>query len=366
MQKDIGQYIKKNIKIFSNPIRAKKAGLPPGTLTYTGEVTDKKVLINLVTYNSDYFDSVISEDLNFALEKIEKDKINWINIEGLSKTEIIDNLGSYFKLHPLVLEDILNIQQQPKIDIEDENIFVTLKFLKLNNFGDIDIEHVSLVLGANYVISFKEKESDVFDVIKDRLINNKGKVRKRTADFLFYLLIDAIVDNYYYILDNINDKIDELEEIIYFNPSQDNFLKIIHYKKHLIHLRKSFIPLESVIRELLDEDNNLIGTENTKYYNDVFDHLKSIIQDLEIMREMLIGHIELYMSSLNNKMNSVMKTLTIVASIFIPLTFIAGVYGMNFKYMPELEMIWGYPLILLIMLITGLGMVFYMKKKKWF
>ncbi|ROL61692.1 magnesium and cobalt transport protein CorA [Bacteroidetes/Chlorobi group bacterium ChocPot_Mid] len=366
MQTDIGDYIKKNMKFLSNPIRAKKAGHPPGTLTYTGEVADNKVKLDLITFDSDSCNEFEFDKTDELLAKFDKDKINWINVVGLHDVEVINETGNFFNLHPLVLEDILNTQQQPKIDIEDENIFITLKMLKVNKSGDIDIEHVSFILGSNYVISFQERQQDVFDNIRDRLINNKGKARKRTSDYLFYLLIDAVVDNYYYVLDNINDKIDELEQAIYFNPSHDNFQKIIDYKKHLIHLKKLIYPLESCIRELLDDEVSTINNNYIKYYNDVLDHLKSIIQDLDVLREILIGHVELYMSALNNKMNSVMKTLTIVASIFIPLTFIAGVYGMNFRYMPELESKWGYPLILLIMLITGLGMLFYMKKKKWF
>lgn len=366
MRTDIGEYIRKNIKSFLNPIRSKKAGHAPGTLIYTGAVKDKKTKIKLMTYNTDSFAEFDFENTSEVFAKFDNNKINWINVEGLQNVEIIDEIGNFFNVHPLILEDILNTEQQSKIDIEDEYIFITLKMLKVIKSRDIDIEHISFILGSNYVISFQEKQGDIFDIIRDRLINNKGKARKRTADYLFYLLIDAIVDNYYYVLDNINDKIDELEEAIYFNPSHENFQKIIDYKKHLIHLKKLIYPLESCIKELLDDEISTINSNHINYFNDVLDHLKSIVQDLDVMREILIGHVELYMSALNNKMNSVMKTLTIVASIFIPLTFIAGVYGMNFKYMPELESKWGYPIILLIMLLTGLIMLFYMKKKKWF
>ncbi|MFH1052141.1 MAG: magnesium/cobalt transporter CorA [bacterium] len=366
MHKDLGIYIKKNLRFLTNPIRAKKAGLPPGTLVYTGDVIDKEIEIKLISYDSDDIVSHVSKDITEVLNKFNKDKINWVNIDALYKTDIINEIGEYFKLHPLILEDILNTQQLPKIDIEDENVFITLKMLSINQYDEIDIEHLSFVLGTNYVISFQEKRGDVLDGVRERIINGKGKARKRTADYLLYMMIDAIVDNYYLVLDNINDKIDSLEEEIYFNPTQDNFQKIIDYKKQLIHLRKSIFPLESILRKLLDEDIPVIESNHAKYFEDILDHLKSIVQDLDIMREVLLGHIELYMSSLSNKTNEVMKTLTIVASIFIPLTFLAGVYGMNFRYMPELEWEWGYPLILTIMGLAGLGMFIYMKKKKWF
>jgi len=366
MQRDLGDYIKKNLKFLVPPQRAKKAGLPPGSLTYTGDILDKQILINLISYDADNFSTYKSSEFKKILDKFQKDKINWLNVDALYKTDIINEIGEYFHLHPLILEDILNTQQQPKIDVEDDNLFITLKMLRINSAGEIDIEHLSFVLGNNYVLSFQEKHGDVFDVIRDRITNGKGKARKRTADYLLYLLIDAIVDNYYFVLDNINDKIDELEEQIYFNPTQENFQKIIDYKKQLIHLRKAIFPLESVIRELLDEDIPVIDSSHSRYFTDVLDHLKSIVQDLDVMREVLLGHIELYMSSLSNKMNSVMKTLTIVASIFIPLTFLAGVYGMNFKYMPELGWKWGYPLVWIVMITAGLLMLFFMKKKKWY
>jgi len=366
MNKDIGVYIKKNFKLFGKTARAKKAGLPPGTLLYTGDVINKDVEIMHLSYDSDNISITSSANIKEVLIGLDRKKNNWLNIDALYKTEMINEIGEYFQLHPLILEDILNTQQLPKIDIDENNLFITLKMLRINQADEIEMEHVSFILGTNYVLSFQEKQGDVFDTIRDRLINGKGKARKRNVDYLLYLLIDAVVDNYYHVLDNINDKIDDLEEQIYFNPSQDNFQKVIDYKKQLIHLRKSIIPLESVLREFLDEDIPILDQSHSKYYADILDHLKSIVQDLDIMREVLIGHIELYMSSLSNKTNAIMKTLTIVASIFIPLTFLAGVYGMNFKYMPELEWEWGYPLVLLFMIMAGFGMFIYMKKKKWF
>jgi magnesium transporter len=358
---------KKNKNLFARTSTTKKSGQPPGTLLYTGSITEKPILISLLSYDPEYISSISSNSIEDILIKYDKDRINWINIDALYNIDIIDKIGQYFNLHSLILEDILNTEHHPKIDFEDDYIFITMKMLSLDRKNEvIDNEHVSFILGENYIISFQEKSGDVFDPIRKRLENGKGKARKRKADYLLYLLMDSIVDNYYHIFDYIYDKIEDLEESIYYNPKSENFEKIIFYKKQLIYLRKSIFPLESVLREITDEDINVIETEHNKFFSDIYDHLKSIMQDLEIMREVLTGLIDLYMSSLSNKMNNIMKTLTVVAAIFIPLTFLAGVYGMNFKYMPELEWHWGYPLILIIMACLGIGMFFLMKYKKWF
>ena len=366
MKDNLGDYLKKNLRFLNSPVRAKKAGLSPGELVYTGEIVDKKINVEILSFDSEQASKFNSEDASDILKKFDKSKVNWINIDALYNTDLIKDIGTFFNLHPLIMEDILNTTHPPKVDMEDDYIFITLKMLMIDKSGEIDIEHVSFILGNNYVLSFQEKHGDVFDSIRDRITNGKGKARKRSADYLLYLLIDAVVDNYYFVLDNLNDKIDDLEEKLYFDPSQDNFQKIIDYKKQLIHLKKSIVPLEPVLHELLDEEIQAIDGSHTKYFNDISDHLKSIIQDLDVMREVLLGHVELYMSSLSNKMNAIMKTLTVVAAIFIPLTFVAGVYGMNFRYMPELEWSLGYPLILSFMALAGIGMFIYMKKKKWF
>jgi magnesium transporter len=299
------------------------------------------------------------------LDKTKNNRINWININGLFDTDVVKSIGEKFELDNLILEDILNTQHQPKSELTNDSVFITMKMLSVVD-GFINVEHISFVLKDNYLFSFQETHGDVFDWIRERLSNGKSKVRKKSKDYLLYLLIDAIVDNYFVVLDFINDKVDEIEEQIYFNPTTEFFEQIIGLKKKIIYLRKSILPLENAIKNLIDDDSGQISDENHKYYSDILDHLRSLIQDIEILREIIKGQIELYMTSLSVKMNNVMKTLTIIASIFIPLTFVAGVYGMNFKFMPELEWYWGYPAILSVMALLGISMFIYMKRKHWF
>lgn len=363
--KQIEDMLQKKLDLLEKPVRAKKAGLAPGTLLYTGFVTNPVTDMSIISYNENEFDRKNSQSIDEILSAIKQDKINWLNLDGIFDIETVKIVGEKFELDSLIQEDILNTQHQPKAEITDESIFITMKMLAVVD-NSITTEHISFVVKQNSLISFQEIEGDVFGGIRDRLENVKSKARKKSTDFLLYLLIDAIVDNYFIVLDFINDKVDEIEEQLYFNPTPEIFERIIEFKKNIIYLKKSILPLENAIRILIDDDSGQIAEANHKYFSDVLDHLKSLIQDIEIQREILMSHIEIYMSSLSVKMNNVMKALTIVASIFIPLTFVAGVYGMNFKYMPELNWVWGYPAILFIMAGIGIGMFIYMKRKHWF
>jgi magnesium transporter len=367
MKNHYGKILIRNHNLFQKKAKAKKALQIPDSLDYTGIITDNIIEIKLMTFDIDNVASHSSDNIEEIISKIDENKVNWINIDAIYNTDIIKSVGEHFLIHHLILEDILNTEQLPKVDFEDNYLFLTMKILTLNPVSNlIDNEHISFLLGKNYVISFQEKKGDIFNGIRERILDAKGRVRKRSSDYLFYLLVDAIVDNYYLVVDNLNDNIDDLEEKLYYNPKQEQFQNILELKKQTIFLRKAIIPLESALRSLTDEDLDSIDPVHTKYFLDVFEHTKSIIQDIEIMRELLIGHIELYMSAQSNKMNNIMKTLTVIASIFIPLTFLAGVYGMNFKYMPELDWKYGYPLILFSMCSIGIIMFIYMKRKHWF
>jgi magnesium transporter len=279
---------------------------------------------------------------------------------------IIEKVGAHFGIHPLVLEDILHTGQRPKVEDLGDYIFIVLKMLYHDDQEDEMLgEQVSLLLGQNCVISFQEREGDIFNPIRERIRNSKGRIRRAGADYLAYALVDAIVDHYFVILEKMGEKIESLEEELVTNPTPET-LQIIHkLKRNLIFLRKSVWPLREVINALERGESPLITEPTGIYLRDVYDHSIQVIDTIETFRDMVSGMLDIYLSSLSNRMNEVMKVLTIIATIFIPLTFIAGIYGMNFKFMPELEWHWGYPTALIVMLLIVGSMFIYFRRKKW-
>jgi magnesium transporter len=346
--------------------RSKKFGLPPGTLMYIGNVKDYGVKITVFDYSETHYQERILKDVNECTSYKEKTTPTWINFDGIHKVELIQKVGDIFNLHPLLLEDIVNTEHRPKLEDYGDYIFFTLKMLNYDNDKDvISTEQISFVLGKNYVLSFQENEGDIFDSIRDRIRTGKGRVRKKDTDYLVFVLADAIVDRYYYIVESLGEKIEKLEEEIIANHSDSAIKKIQRIKKDLILLRRSIYPLREAIGTLEKGESVLIEKSTRKYFKDVYDHTIQVIEYLEAYRDMTATLMELYLSGINNKMNTVMKVLTIIATIFIPLTFIAGIYGMNFDNMPELRTKYGYFVVLAIMFVIGLGMMYYFRKKKW-
>ncbi|MFH1169803.1 MAG: magnesium/cobalt transporter CorA [Chloroflexota bacterium] len=346
--------------------RSGKAGLPPGTLVHVGERKAEKVKIRILDYDEAQFEEKEAKTIEESFPFKDKPTVTWINIDGLHEVEIIEKLGSHFGLHPLLLEDILNTEQRPKMEDFGDYIFVVLKMIYCCEKGDeIEAEQVSLILGSNFVISFQEREGDVFNPIRDRIRKNKGRIRKAGADYLAYALLDAIVDNYFLILENVGEKIEDTEQQLATNPSPETLQYIRELKNEMIFLRKSIWPLRELISGLERGESTLIHESTGAYLRDVYDHTIQIIDTVESYRDMISGMLDIYLSSISNKMNEVMKVLTIFASIFIPLTFIAGLYGMNFEFMPELTWHWGYFALLGFMASVGISLVFYFKRKGW-
>jgi magnesium transporter len=346
--------------------RLKKPGSSPGTLVYTGHKSQESVTLDLFRYDEQAIDYIKTTNTADLLQSLDPAKVNWINVNGLHDNSIIEGLGKHFEIHPLVLEDILHTEHLPKTEDFDNYIFLTLKMLSWDdNKNTIALEHVSLVLGDNYLISFQEKEGDLFSIIRDSLNFNKGRLRKRNADYLFYRLIDVIVDNYYIITDKIEDELEELEDFMLTNQDTDLSRKILEKKKKMIFLRKSVLPLRDEFRKFKSREFNLIADETYSFLNDVNDHLQHLTQIIEAFRDLITSLMELQLSLQSKRLNDVMKTLTTFASVFMPLTFIAGIYGMNFHYMPELEWKWGYPIILGVMAAATAVLLWYMHRKKW-
>ena len=349
-----------------------KAGLPPGTLVYIGEKKVENVRITYLDYGEENFEEKQVATIEECLKFKDTPTATWINIDGLHNVEIIEKLGRRFELHPLVLEDILHTGQRPKLEDFEKYIFIVLIMLSYNGDNQtIETEQVSIVLGSNFVISFQERIGDVFEQIRDRIRNAKGRIRKMGPDYLAYALLDAIVDSYFSILEKMGEKIETLEEELVAEATEKTLQEIHRLKRELIILRRSVWPLREVISGLQRTESALIKESTSLYLRDIYDHTIQIIDTIESFRDMVSGMVDLYLSSISNKMNSVMKVLTIIATIFIPLTFIAGIYGMNFNAekspfnMPELDWYWGYPVALLAMVVVAVIMLIFFRKKKW-
>jgi magnesium transporter len=345
---------------------SQSAGNAPGTLIYTGRNTSEPPELTLYRYNEESLDKDHGTDLREVLGKLDKNRCNWLNISAIHDTEMIRELGDFFGLHLLVQEDILNTVLSPQYEDYDDYLFLTLKMLKINEETRlIEQEHVSFILGDYFLISFQETRQDVFEPVRYRLEGHKGRIRKRNIDYLLYALIDVIVDNYYTITEEINDHMNNLEDELINDPQHNVVQRITHQKRQIIELRKIVYPLREALRKLNNEEE-LIQDHTMRFFDDVYSHVDHVISTMESQREILSGFMDLYMSTISNRMNNVMKTLTTIATIFIPLTFVAGVYGMNFEYMPELGWENGYFIALGVMFLLGIGMYIYMRMQKWF
>ncbi len=345
---------------------SKTAGLVPGALIHVGDKKGQKVKISVIDYNETNFQEKAVKETEECFSFKDTLTVTWINVDGIADVGIIEKIGNCFQLHPLILEDIVNAGQRPKLEDFDNYIFIVLKMLYLDDKAkEVKAEQVSLIVGPNFVISFQEKEGDVFDPVRERIRNAKGRIRKMGSDYLAYCLLDAVVDGYYAILETIGETIEGIEGRVLVNPTPKTLQAIHNLKSDIIFLRKSVFPLREVVNRLERAESKLIKKQTAVFLRDVYDHTIQVIDVVESFRDMASSMLDIYLSSISNKMNEVMKILTMIATIFIPITFIAGVYGMNFKYMPELEWRWGYAGVWFIILVIMISMVAYFRRKKW-
>ena len=346
--------------------RGKKIGLPPGTPVYVGERKDEKVKISLIDFDETQYQEKEVKTVEECFPFKSTPTVTWINIDGIHQVDIIEKIGKDFDLHPLIMEDIANTEQRPKMEDFGHYLYVVLKMLYFDEEEhEIKGEQVSLILGENFVVSFQEKEGDIFNPIRERIRNNKGRIRRMKADYLAYSLLDMIVDNYFTILEKLGDQIEEMEERLVTDPRPATLQEIHKLKREMIFLRKSVWPLREVSNGLERVESSLIHKSSRIYLRDVYDHTIQVIDTVETFRDMLSGMHDTYLSSISNRMNEIMKVLTIIATIFIPLTFIAGIYGMNFKFMPELEWRWAYFIVWGVIAIIAIVMVSFFKRKRW-
>jgi len=347
--------------------RSKEAGLPPGTLVHVGEEKIQKATITLIDYDEVHFQDREIKTLDESLSFKNQPTVTWVNVEGIHQAGILEKLGECFGLHPLAVEDILNMDERPKMEDFGDYILVVLRIPYHYNSrsNEIETEQISLVLGPNFVVSFQERARDVFHPIREQIKNGKGRIRKSGADYLAYALVDSIVDTYLKVLELIGESMESLEEEVVTNPVPQT-LQIIHdLKREMILLRKSVRPFREIVGRLERGESPLIKEPTTIFLSDVHDHTIEVIDTVETFRDMLSSMLDIYLSSVSNKTNEVMKVLTIIATIFIPLALIPGIYGMNFKHMPELRWRWGYPMVWLVMIGIGVAMLMYFRKKRW-
>ena len=346
--------------------RANKVGLPPGSLVHIGERKTDKVTISILNYDEMQFQEREAKTVEECFSFKDKPHVTGIDIDGVHELEILEKLGNCFGLHSLVLEDVLNTDQRPKIEDYGDYTYIVLKMISYNDKNNETIaEQISLIIGLNFVISFQERHGDVFDPVRERIRSDKGQIRKWGADYLAYSLIDTIVDNYFVIVEKLGERIEDAEEELVTNPTSQTLQAIHNLKKEMMFLRKSVWPLREVVNSLARGESALIKETTFVYFRDVYDHTIQVADTIETLRDMLSSMLDIYLSSVSNRLNAVMKVLTIIATIFIPLTFVVGIYGMNFKNMPELEWHWGYYTVLFIMVVIVVLMIIYFKKKKW-
>ena len=331
---------------------------------HAAEVPPEKVILELISYNREKYDKYADLPVTDLIANLQPDRVNWINLDGLTNSSIIEKLQAHFSLHTLLVEDILN-DQRPKAEEYEDYIFVTLKMLYKISGRKIDYEQISFVLGKNFLLSFQEKEGDLFDPFRERIRLDQGRVRKKQADYLLYRLIEIIVESYYNVLDNIGDHIEEIEVEIQNRTSENTFRKVQSLKKELIFLHKALYPLREAISRLAKDESNFIHEDNYKYFSDINDDVIHVIDLLDTYRDLAQGLTDFHINMQNQRLNEVIRVLTIISTIFMPLTFIVGVYGMNFDVLPELHWRYGYYTVWGVMFFITVGMIGFFKYRKW-
>ena len=345
---------------------AETAGLSPGTLVHVGEKLVDKVKITVIDYDTENFyeKEVAAVDECFRFR--ETSTVTWINIDGIHDASVIEKLGSQFGIHPLILEDIMNTSQRPKLEDMGDSIYLVVKMIEfVPECPDVSIEQMSIVFGKNFVLSFQERPGDTFDPVRERIRKGKGRIRKMGPDYLAYALLDSVVDDYFVVLERLGEQVEDLEDALISDPKRETLNRIHRLKREMIFLRKSVWPLRELISRMERAESPLIKKTTGIFLRDVYDHTIQVIDNIETFRDMLSGMLDMYLSSVSNRMNEVMKFLTIIGTIFIPLTFLAGVYGMNFKFMPELEWRYGYFVVWGVMIAVAVSLLVYFRKKKW-
>lgn len=346
--------------------RSKKAGLPPGTPVPTASVRSDRTVVCVVDYDGEQFTEKRIEHVDDGPSFLGRTGVTWIRVAGLADVAKLERIGKIFGLHPLIVEDIVNTDQRPKLEDYGSVLYAVVRVITYGEAqADVSTEQISLVLGSNFVLSFEERETALFDGIRERIRQGHGRIRVSGADYLVYRLIDTIVDHYFEVLEKIGDEIEMIEDRLLEGATPEDLQEIHRLRRQMIYLRKAVWPLRDVVGRQEHGESPLIHAETAIYFRDVYDHTVQAVDSIETYREMLSDILDMYLSAVNYRLNAVMKVLTVIATIFLPLSFMAGVWGMNFKFMPELLQPWGYPAALGLMFAIGLGMVWAFRKRGW-
>lgn len=352
------------VRLFTK--KRRPVGLPPGSILYTGKEDTGKIRLSIIEYTEEKFIEKEGASITECLEHIDTPAMTWIQVYGVSNPGMVASIGKHFKFHALVLEDILSTGQRSKLDIYQDQVFMVIRFLQyVEETKTLKDEQVSLVFGPNYLISFLESNENIFQPIKERLRKGSQRIRTQGSDYLAYTLLDTIVDYYFLVLEQVDTYLDHLEVELMNLPKSQTLQKIQHAKRDMIVLRKAAWPMRDVVNRFLRLESPLVSSTTQLYLHDVYDHVVQIIDIIEGFRDVVAGMLDIYLSNINIRTNDIMKVLTIVSTIFVPLTFISSLYGMNFDYMPELHSVWGYPIVLIIMLCMASGMLLFFRNKKW-
>ena len=346
---------------------ADKLGLPPDTLVHVGERHCEAVTLEAIAYGPQVVEAAVLPGPEALTPWLGSDRQVWLNVTGVHDVEAVGRVGASLGLHPLVLADVVNTHQRPKAEAHHDYIFAVLKMVRWLGDGEqFDVEQVSLILGKNWVVTFQERPGDVFDTVRARLREGKGRIRTVGVDYLFYALLDVIVDHYFLAIEALSDATESLEEEVLETPTRDTLGRIHSLRQEALALRRAAWPLRELIQTIIREESDLVHDSTRPYLRDIYDHVVQVIDTVETQREILGGYQDLYLSSLSNRMNEVMKVLTVMSTLFIPMTFLAGIYGMNFEYMPELKWQWGYPALWGSMGVIAVGMLTFFRRRGWF
>jgi magnesium transporter len=350
---------------MANPKKTSKAhiGQSPGAGGYTGTRTGKSFL-RITSFNAEEIKEWTT-DQPIRPEELPEGMLHWVDFVGVHDVEKVREMAESFHLHPMMVEDILNVEQRPKLDTHETHHYVVLKMARiLLEEAEIQLEQVSFAMGKNFVLSFQEEATDTFDPVRERL-QKKARIRQRGPEYLLYALIDTIVDHYFYVLEHFGNALEDLEEQLMEDSSRDSLMQLYHLKREMVSMRRAVWPLREVIGQLDRGDSNLTNKSTKVYFRDLYDHIIQVIDTVETYRDLLSGMVDLYQSTVSNRMNSIMKVLTIISTVFIPITFLTGVYGMNFGYMPLLNDPDGFWIIAALIMVSAIAMLIYFRRQKW-
>jgi magnesium transporter len=352
-------------------LRFPPPGTAPATLVVPPEYQGQQPVVTLIEYDAHSIEERKIETMDELLPCLDNDKVSWINVDGLGDPEFFQRLGRQFRIHPLALEDLFNIGQRPKIDEYDRQLFIVLDMAYENKKEEVVFEQVCIVLAENFVITIQEDPGDVFDPVRQRLRDGGGNARFMKADYLAYALIDSVIDQYFPIVESLGESMDDLQETLLDQPTRERLRDLHEFKRLIARIRRAVWPQREVLGRLMRDETGLVAARTKPFFRDCYDHTVIMVDILESFREAARNIMDVYLSSINIRTNEIMRVLTVISSIFIPLTFIAGVYGMNFDpklspfNMPELEWPFGYPFAIFLMLAVAIGMIVFFKRKKW-